>query len=240
MKNFDLLTFSDADQLARAAAEAWLDEIESAHRAGQRHCVALSGGRIAQKFFASTVDQAKARNASFAHVHFFWADDRCVPPADPDSNFKLAQELLFTPLNIAAEQIHRIRGEAPPAVAVNLAEQELRQFAPANERGMPILDLIFLGMGEDGHVASLFPDKSAKYLDNFVPFLVVKNSPKPPSIRISLTYHAIFAAKTVWVLVSGPGKSLAFRESVSPKGSTPLGRVIRMRSVKIFSDINEF
>ena len=80
MANFELLTFASADELARAAAGAWLDEIAAANRAGKTHCVALSGGRIAQKSFAAVAEQARARAVSFGHVHFFWADERCVPP----------------------------------------------------------------------------------------------------------------------------------------------------------------
>ena len=239
-ENFELLSFASDDELARAAASAWLDEIETANRAGKTHCVALSGGRIAQKFFAATVALARTRNVSFAPVHFFWADERCVPPTDPESNFKLANELLFLPLNIAAEKIHRLHGEDSPSAAVKIAEAELCRIAPQNEQQQPILDLIFLGMGEDGHVASLFPNAPAKNLDTAVPFLVVKNSPKPPPIRISMSYKMIFAAKNIWILVSGAGKEPALRESLSPKGGTPLARVIQTRPVKIFTDLAKF
>src|ERR1035438_6930807 len=177
MQNFELLSFASADELARAAAGAWLDEIESANRAGKMHCVALSGGRITQKFFAAVVEQNKTRKISFDGVHFFWADERCVPPTDPDSNFKMANELLFLPLNIAAEKIHRLRGEDSPSAAVKIAEAELCRIAPQNQNQQPVLDMIFLGMGEDGHVASLFPNAPANILDISVPFLVVENSP---------------------------------------------------------------
>src|ERR1019366_181315 len=125
MQNFELFSFASADELARAAAGAWLDEIETANRAGKTHCGALSGGRIAQKFFAATVEQAKARAVSFQNVHFFWADERCVPPPDPDSNFKMANELLFLPLKISTEKIHRLRGEDTPSAAVKSAESEV-------------------------------------------------------------------------------------------------------------------
>lgn len=239
MKNFELLIFPGADELARAAASAWLNEIESANRAGKIHCVALSGGRITQKFFTATVALAKERNISFDRVHFFWADERCVPPTDPESNFKLANDLLFRPLNIVTEKIHRLRGEDSPQAAVKIAEAEILRIAPKNHEQQPILDLIFLGMGEDGHVASLFPDTSAKIMDTSVPFLVVENSPKPPPTRISLSYKTIFAAKNIWILISGNGKTTALRESLSPTGRTPLARVIAARPVKIFSDINE-
>jgi 6-phosphogluconolactonase len=276
MKNFELIPFTSADELARAAASAWLDEIAAANHAAQPHCVALSGGRITQKFFTATVEQAKTRKISFERVHFFWADERCVPPIDPDSNFKMADELLFRPLNISAEKIHRLRGELQPAKAVELATAEIlrivrpAQSPPSPQRGEgrgeeaglsnsnpltpilsplgrgegahlpPVLDLILLGMGEDGHVASLFPNAPAKILDISVPFLVVENSPKPPPTRISLSYKTIFAAKTIWILVSGAGKESALRESLSPHGQTPLARVIQSRPVKIFSDLTQF
>ncbi len=260
MQNIDLISFASADELARTVANAWLDEIEPANRAGKTHCVALSGGRITQKFFIATVEQAKARKISFEPVHFFWADERCVPPTDPESNFKLASELLFSPLKIPASQIHRIRGEAPPDQAVMLATAELIRMvpillrAPASSRpggsrkpqpagetpalpgnSPPALDLIFLGMGEDGHVASLFPDAPPEILNCAGPYLAIENSPKPPPRRISLSYAAIAAARQVWVLVSGAGKQAALRESLRPGGRTPLARVLRSRSrTKIF------
>jgi 6-phosphogluconolactonase len=238
MANFELISFASANELAARAASAWLDEIESAKRAGKMHCVALSGGRITQKFFAATVEQAKARAVSFERVHFFWADERCVPPTDPESNFKLANDLLFAPLKIPANQIHRIRGEDSPQAAAKLAKEELRRIARAEKSGQPALDLIFLGMGEDGHVASLFPGAPPEVLNCAVPFLAIENSPKPPPRRISLSYAAITAARQVWVLVSGAGKEAALRESLLPGDQTSLAKVIQSRSsVRIFSNI---
>ena len=237
MDNVELISFTTADEMASRAAGAWLDEVESAGRAGKMHCVALSGGRITQKFFTATVKQTTVRKISFGRVHFFWADERCVPPASPESNFKPANELLFAPLKIPSNQIHRIRGEDSPQIAVKLAEEELRRFAPDKD-GQPMLDLIFLGMGEDGHVASLFPGASPETVNCAVPFLFIENSPKPPPRRISLRYAAIAAAKQVWVLVSGAGKEAVLRESLRPGGQTPLARVIQWRSrTKIFSGI---
>ncbi|MGH7975593.1 MAG: 6-phosphogluconolactonase [Limisphaerales bacterium] len=236
MTNFELISFANADELAARVASLWLDEIESANRAGKAHCVALSGGRITQKFFASTVEQAKARKISFERVHFFWADERCVPPTDPESNFKMANELLFAPLKIPENQIHRLRGEILPAEAVKIAETEVRQIAP-DKNGQPILDLIFLGMGEDGHVASLFPGKTEGTNPKEI-FCAVENSPKPPPNRISLSYAAIAAAKNVWVLISGAEKEAALRESLDISGKTPLARVIQSRqNTRIFSEI---
>jgi len=267
MGNVELISFTSADELAARVASAWLDEIESANGAGKTHCVALSGGRITQKFFAVTVEQAKARSVSFERVHFFWADERCVLPTDPESNFRLASELLFTPLKIPANQIHRIRGEDSPETAAKSASEEIQRvvncvgersrlgcgstrlasnknandeasLAARESHALPILDLIFLGMGEDGHIASLFPEAPSEILNCTVPFLAIENSPKPPPRRVSLSYAAIAAAKQVWVLVSGSGKEAALRKSLAPTGKTPLARVVQSRSrVRIFSDI---
>jgi 6-phosphogluconolactonase len=237
MNHFELISFKTPEELARAAANAWLDEIEIANRSGRRHCVALSGGRITQKFFAAAAELARTRKISFDKVHFFWADERCLPPTDAESNFKLANELLFAPLSIAQNQIHRLRGEIAPTEAVKIAETEFDQTV-TKINGRPVLDLILLGMGEDGHVASLFPDAPAAILDATASFLVIENSPKPPPTRISLSYAAIAAAAKIWALASGNGKAAALHESLAPAGKTPLARVIRSHpQIKIFSDI---
>ncbi|MBI3879880.1 MAG: 6-phosphogluconolactonase [Verrucomicrobia bacterium] len=199
--------------------------------------VALSGGRITKTFFGEIVAQAKP--AALAGVHFFWADERCVAPTNPDSNFALAQSALFTPLGIAGDFIHRLRGEADPAFAVAEADAELCRVAEMDSSGMPLLDLVFLGMGEDGHVASLFPGAAAEVEQGRGPFLHLTNSPKPPPNRLTLTYAALAAAREVWVLAAGAGKEAALRESLSAAGRTPLARVIRLRPrTKLFTDQN--
>src|SRR5580658_5744721 len=122
--------FATADELVRAVTYAWLGELDAARPTGRPHCVALSGGRVAQRFFAAVVEREgrqKNGHSSLANVHFFWADERGVPPTDADSNFKLADELLLRPLGIPPERIHRIRGEEKPEAAAELAAAELRQ-----------------------------------------------------------------------------------------------------------------
>lgn len=244
MKNFELISFATAGKLAQAVARAWLDEIAAANRAGKRHCVALSGGRIAQKFFAAVVELVAVRNFGDgdtpslpANVHFFWADERCVPPDDAESNFAIARKFLFAPLKITDAQIHRIRGEDSPEAAAKAASTEISKIAPLNENGQPVLDLIFLGVGEDGHVASLFPGEPDVLISDKAIYRAVKNSPKPPPNRITLGYTVITVARQVWVLVSGTGKEAALRESLFSKGRTPLARVTQFRThTKIYSD----
>jgi 6-phosphogluconolactonase len=236
VQNFELISFANADELAARAASAWLDEIAAAERAARPHCVALSGGRIALKFFTSVVAQTKARAISLGLVHFFWADERCVPPDDAESNFRAAHELLFAPLRINDAQIHRIHGEDSPEIAAQKATMDISHVAPKNSGGQPVLDLIFLGMGEDGHVASLFPGKMEGKMAADI-FCAVNNSPKPPPDRVTISYAAIAAAKNVWVLASGVGKETALRESLLPDGKTPLAKVIQLRTqTKIFAD----
>ena len=238
MQHFELISFASADDLARDAASAWLDEIAAANHAARPHCVALSGGRIALKFFTSVVAQTKAREISLGLVHFFWADERCVPPDDAESNFRAAHELLFAPLRINDAQIHRIHGEDSPEIAAQKASMDICHVAPKNSDGQPILDLIFLGMGEDGHVASLFPNKAEGTISTEI-FCAVTNSPKPPPNRVTLSYAAIAAAKNVWVLASGAGKETALHESLFQNGKTPLAHVIQSRpQTKIFSDFS--
>ncbi len=237
-QKYELISFSTPDDLAKAVASAWLDEIESANRAGRQHHVALSGGRITQKFFASVVEQVKSRKVSFAQIHFFWADERCLPPTDSESNFKLANDLLFTPLKISAEQIHRLRGEDHPEAAAQSAEKEIRRVISASTAGQPVLDLIFLGLGEDGHVASLAPDEPETWVTDKAVYRAVHNFPKPPPDRLTLGYQAIAAARQVWMLASGSAKEQPLRESLSLSGKTSFGRVLRLRSAtKIFTDI---
>ena len=238
MGQAQLITFATDDLLAAAVAAEWLTLIAQAKAEGRRHLVALSGGRVTRKFFSAVVKGAGERGVTLAHVEFFWADERCVPFGDPDSNFLPAQERLFQPLEIRASSVHRIRGELGPEVAAELASAELRGVANQKAPQMPSLDLVLLGMGEDGHVASLFPADLGADGDLDSVYLGIGNSPKPPAERVTLGHGAISAAREAWVLASGSGKEVALRESTAPSGSTPLARVIQhRRTTKVFSDI---
>jgi 6-phosphogluconolactonase len=249
--NYDLQTFSASEKVAQAAALAWLEELRLARTQGRGYCVALDGGRIARVFFKQTIDVFRAYTkltngwtGLFNSVHFFWGDERCVPPADPESNFGMACDLLLKPLGIADDRIHRVKGELEPAVAASEAEQELRRVAqhqkttePATPESQPVLDMIFLGMGEEGHTASLFPGEPEEVIASPAVYRPVVAS-KPPPHRITLGYATIAAARQVWLLASGTGKEQALRESLQPEGRTPLARVLRMRrETRIFTDL---
>ena len=233
MDKFELIPCTDPLTLARTVADNWLNEVERAAQSGQKHSVALSGGRIARNFCEFAAELAVARKISFDHVHIFWGDERCVPPTDAESNFALAEKSLLSKISVPAGNIHRVRGEENPAEAAKLAETDLVKFAGKN----PSFDVVLLGMGEDGHVASLFPSEPPEVRSNPAIYRAVVG-PKPPPNRVSLGYSTIAVAKQVWVLASGDGKKEALLQSISPNGNTPLAQVLRMRNqTKLFSDI---
>ena len=234
---FELVQFKIDELLALDVARRWLAALDPAAGPKRPKLVALSGGRIARKLFSRAAGAAARNSALFAEVHFFWGDERCVPPSDPESNFGIAQSLLLQPLKIQNQFIHRIQGELPPETAAAAAVSELCRVAPPNAAGQPILDLVFLGMGEDGHVASLFPGEHEEVLLSDAIYRPVVAS-KPPPNRITLGLGVLAVARDVWVLASGPGKENALRQSLSPAGATPLARLLRARSqTTIFTDI---
>lgn len=199
--------------------------------------VALSGGRISKLLFASLAHAIAGAKVSLEEVHWFFADERCVSPGDPESNFAAAKSLLFAPLNIPPEHIHRLHGEIDPLTASRTAESELCRVASLDSQGQPILDVLFLGMGEDGHVASLFPpvtDESKSAQSVYYPVVAAK----PPPRRITLSYGAIAAAKQVWILVSGNGKESALSGAFTEGSGLPIRRVLETRNhTDLFSEV---
>lgn len=239
---FELFACPGDAALASAAATDWLRQLQinAGKPGGLPYGVALSGGRIAKTFFTEVVRQVEAKPDAgkniFQRVHFFWADERCVPPSDPESNYAIARQLLFEPLGIPEAQIHRLRGEGPEPLALSDAASDISHVVPVL-KGQPALDMIFLGMGEDGHVASLFPGEPEEVMANPAVYRAV-TAVKPPPRRITMGYGVIAAATEVWVLVSGAGKERALAESLSPEGKTPLARVLRQRAqTKILTDV---
>lgn len=235
---FELVSFSTAKDLAADVARRWRDRVRSAAVKGTSHPVAVSGGRIAVDLFQAVVAQEPANPASqdWKQVEFFWADERCVPPGHPDSNYRSASQHLLGPLGIPENNIHRIIGEIDPVESARQASEGLRVRVPTGTDGIPILDLVLLGMGEDGHVASLFPGAEPLVTDAKEPFISV-TGPKPPPLRVTMTFATLAAAREVWVLVSGSGKENALRNSMADGGLTPLGRLLQMRGAVLFSSV---
>jgi len=236
MARFNLLRFDRAEELAEAAAAAWLERIQAAQRENTPQYVALSGGRIARAFLSCAAGLAAAQEGAFANTHFFWADERCVPPDHNESNFGLVNRCLFSRIDIPSDFIHRVPGEAQPAEAARKAGIEMKTIVPRDEKGLPVLSLVILGMGEDGHVASLFP--GGPVLCQAAEVYLPISAPKPPPFRVTLSYSVIYSAKEVFVLASGPGKQRALEQSLAVDSVTPLGRVLGVRKqTTIWTDI---
>lgn len=232
----EILRFPDPSSLARAAAREWLARLSPTTVVP--HTVALSGGRIARQLFQAVAASAREQHSAFSNVEFFWSDERCVPPGDTESNFRLAQDNLLKPLRVPESRTHRIRGELAPRVAAETAGAELLSLLPrAGPHRQPILDLVLLGMGEDGHVASLFPEESRDFEGDPRFFRAVR-AVKPPPDRVTMGYQTIAAAREVWVLASGAGKEPALRRSLQGAAATPLGRLLNLRQrTLIYTDI---
>lgn len=215
------------------AVEAAGRFVETAERAVHGHgsfAVALSGGSTPALLFELLASQGWRSRVPWRDVHVFWTDERCVPPGHTDSNFGLAERTLLRHVPVPGDQVHRIRGEADPGVAADEYERELRTFASG--RSGPVLDLVFLGLGADGHTASLFPDSEAFRLEmtgGSRRWVVPNVVPRLATSRVTMTTAPINAAAEVVFLVTGSSKTEALRrvtQDASPGEPLP-ARLIR-------------
>lgn len=177
--------------------------------------IALSGGSTPGAVFDSLAKQY-ADKIDWSAVHFYWGDERCVPPDDLESNYRMTQDHLLSKIAIPSSNIHRIRGENPPAAEASRYAEELEDAVPSTN-GLPSFDLLILGMGEDGHTASIFPDQMELWDSDS--YCVVASHPESGQQRISLTGRVINNAREVCFLVTGEGKSEKVGEVVHSKGS---------------------
>jgi 6-phosphogluconolactonase len=170
--------------------------------------LAVSGGATARFLFEPL---ARARLA-WRRVHLFWADERVVPPSDPQSNFLLAEETLVSPAGIPAENVHRIHGELSPEAAARRYEEEIRSFFGLAPGELPRFDVIHCGLGVDGHVASLFP--GSPLLDERAGIAAAASAPLGGPRRVTLLPGPLQAAGEVVFLVTGAEKAQAVRAAI--------------------------
>jgi 6-phosphogluconolactonase len=215
-----------ADTIATLAAEA----IE---RHGRFDWV-LSGGSTPEQLYALLASPEWAGRVDWTRVAFFFGDERCVPPEDPQSNYRMARASLLGPLGVFAEQVHRIRGELGAEAAAEdyrdvldrtvldravLDRAVLDRQRQSDATELPVFDLVLLGLGSDGHTASLFPGTAA--LDERSRW-VVGSHPQGLVPRVTLTFPVLDAARRVLFLVSGADKARAVREVLSGTGAVTL------------------
>ena len=214
----EIVICSDAGTLARNAAEQFVARAKKAVAHAGRFTAALSGGATPRALY-SRLASAEFRDAlDWPSVHLFWGDERCVPPDHLESNFRMVHEILLVRLPVAPENIHRMPAEKEPGEAAAAYESELKTFFRLENGAWPVFDLILLGLGEDGHTASLFP--ATTVLDEAKRFVAAIYVAKLRSYRLTLTLPVINAARQVTFLVSGTSKAKIVGEILGPGGAS--------------------
>jgi 6-phosphogluconolactonase len=199
-----VVVFKNPEKLAEAAARAFVEKAAKAISERGRFAVALAGGSTPKATY-EVLARDHASDVDWPNVHVFFGDERTVPPDHEDSNYRMAREALLD--HVPVGSVHRMRGELPPDEAAALYEEELLAFF---EEEPPVLDLVMLGIGGDGHTASLFPETSALEVTDH---LAVANPVlKLDTTRITLTAPVLNASREVLFLVAGEDKAEALKE----------------------------
>ncbi len=209
----------DGQEWVHEASECLRSVSDEAIRSRGRVLMALSGGSTPMALYRSLASSAWRQRFDWDRMVFFFGDERCVPPDHPESNYGMAQAVLFRPLGIRPEQIHRIKGEADdPAIAAREYEQTLRGVTTCPSPAVPQLDVVLLGLGEDGHTASLFPGTSA--VSDRTRLVAVGRAPRGIASRVTLTLGVINRASVILFLVTGGGKAQIVRAVLEPHSDT--------------------
>lgn len=206
--------FPNTGALMQAAAEHFVRSAAEAIRASGRFVVALSGGSTPRSLYALLATDRYAPRVDWSCVHVCWGDERCVPPGDPASNYRMAREALLDRVPVSEENVHRIRGEDESAATAAAYERGLRELfhtpdGPPRPTPGARFDLVLLGMGDNGHTASLFPGMAA--LRETRRWVVAERVAAVSPWRVTLTPVVINAGAEVTFLVSGREKAATLR-----------------------------
>lgn len=202
----------DAAALAAQAAEFFTARAEEAVAARGVARIAISGGSTPKAAFHLLADPARPWRARmpWQRLELFWVDERCVPPGDADSNFRMTREALLDHVPMAPAQIHRMEGELDPEEAADRYESLLRNHFRLEGAELPRFDLVALGMGPDGHTASLFPHTGA--IHEMMRVVAANHVPQKETWRLTLTWPVINQARTVFFLICGADKAHVLHE----------------------------
>jgi 6-phosphogluconolactonase len=215
----DVRVFENLDELSREATQGFIDLVSDNAAHGRISTVALSGGSTPRRLYEMLADSGLG--IEWSHVHLFQVDERCVSPDDAESNFRMMREALLSRIAIPQPNFHRMVAELPDRDEVaRLYGEEIAKTLTAKTGAWPRFDLIFLGMGADGHTASLFPDSAALEERNVA--VCANYSPRLGTHRITLTFPVLNAAAEVIFLVAGEDKSETLRKILEgPDGRFP-------------------
>lgn len=208
----DVKILPDSVALAQTAAQEFHKVAEAAVQERGRFSVALSGGNTPRAIYSLLASEHK--ELPWDRIHVFFGDERHVPPDHPDSNFRMASESLLSKLPIPENNVHRVRAELDADVAATEYEQELVNFFHLGNQEMPRFDLVFLGIGEDGHTASLFPGSNA--LTETSRRVVANWVEKFKSFRITFTFPVLNHSAEIVFLISGADKAQILSEVLRP------------------------
>lgn len=207
----EIHVFNDLEGLSRAAADLFIEQAEQSIAARNRFLVALNGGGTPTRLFELLATDYHEK-VEWSKLHVFWGDERCVPPEDAGSSYGQARDILLTHVLIPDVNIHRIKGELGPAEASKDYSLTLRGFAsPPLE--WPRFDLVFLGMGEDGHTASLFPGSPVDVSEPTMP--VTAHYQDRPANRVTLTPIVFNSARMIAFMATGEKKANTLAEVLS-------------------------
>ncbi len=193
--------------VARAAAQLFTDAAVNAvqHRGTAR--IAISGGNTPETVFELLANPAHpfVTQVPWDKLDLYWVDERCVPPDHAESNYWMTREAMLSKVPLAAERIHRMEGELDPHVAAARYESTIRNTFKLEGAETPTFDLVLLGMGDDGHTASLFPHTEA--LDNITDIVIANHVLQKETWRVTLTFPVINQGRQVAFLIEGAGKA---------------------------------
>lgn len=205
----------DADVLVGDVASALLDRIEAAQARGEIPDIGLTGGSIAEELHRELARRAADSSVDWSRVRFWWGDERFVPADSPDRNAGQARAALLDHVAVDPANVH----EVPASDHVATAEDAAEAYGAAlREHGSGSFEVLMLGIGPDGHCASLFPGHPALDARDAIA-VAVHDSPKPPPDRVSLTFEAMERCRAVWFIASGEGKAEAVARALAADGS---------------------
>lgn len=200
--------FSTPSDLANYFAGELINHIRKTAGKNRPFTIALSGGSTPRLLFEILAEKYR-ESVDWSFVHFFWGDERCVPPDDPESNFRTASLIFLSKIKIPASCVHRIRGEENPQKEAVRYSSDISKFTrKINE--LPAFDIIILGMGDDGHTASIFPDNLS--LLGSEKICEAASHPVSGQIRITITGKVINNADYVYFMVTGDSKALRIKQ----------------------------
>jgi 6-phosphogluconolactonase len=211
LKRPDIIICNDINDISAKAATTFLEIANSSILKKGVFRVALSGGSTPRQLYSLLSTDKFRLRCDWSNIHFFWGDERCVPPDDMRSNYRTVFDILLRKLALPDENIHRIKGERGEVAAVEY-EKEIKRVFKIKGRSFPEFDLILLGMGEDGHTASIFPYTHAVRGDNKIVTALSPDKLKVP--RITLTPPVINNARNIIFLVSGSKKASVLKEVI--------------------------